>query len=354
MPNTLIRTLYGAEYAPSKRAILLINLGSPRSPEVKDVREYLTEFLMDEHVISIPYLFRALLVKGIIAPRRSPYSAVNYRKIWDEETQTFPLILHTARLAEGLSKEMKLPVAMGMRYGEPSTSAALQEISFLEGIEEVSVLPLYPHYTRSSFQTAEEHVYREAKRLGVKYKFRRIEPFYAHPSYRAVLADSIRPSLSEPFDKLIVSLHGIPLSHVDQTCGEDNGNPTHCYDRADSHTPREAAICYRLHCESTVQYLKNDLGLEQNKVELVYQSRLGWHPWLKPYMKDRVAEWANEGYKRLVVVCPGFICDCLETYYEIDEEYHEEFLASGGILFRCVPCLNSSPAFIKVLAEIVS
>lgn len=353
MTDISIQSLYGAEYAPQRRAVLLVNLGSPRSPEVSDVRDYLTEFLMDEHVISLSYFFRSLLVKGIIAPRRAPYSAQNYKTIWDDEAKCFPLIQHTARIALGLSETMRLPVAMGMRYGAPSVAEALEELSALEGVEEVVLVPLYPHYTRSTFLTAEEYVCREAKRLGVNYRFRCITAFYAHAGYRQVLADSIRPYLDEPFDKLIVSLHGIPLSHLTKPCAEHNGKPTYCYDRLHSHSPEEASECYRLHCESTAQYLIADLGLPEHKVELVYQSRLGWHPWLKPYMKGRVQEWAAEGSKRLLVVCPGFICDCLETYYEIDEEYHTEFLASGGETFRYIPCLNSSPEFIRTLVDII-
>lgn len=354
MSATSVKSIYGVEYAPSRRAVLVVNLGSPRSPEVVDVRAYLTEFLMDEHVISIAYPLRALLVKGIIAPRRAPYSAKNYRTIWDEITRTFPLVAHTARIAEGLAQQTSMPVAMAMRYGEPSTASALEALTQIRGLEEVVVLPLYPHYTRSSFYTAVEHVYSEAKRLGVFYSLSCVRPYYDYPPYRAALADSVRPYLGQDFDKLIVSLHGIPLSHLDRSCVYSNGKTNYCYDRPAEHQSGGAEPCYRYHCESTARFLAEDLGLSEDRVELVYQSRLGWHPWLKPYMKERIQSLPREGAKRVLVVCPGFVCDCLETYYEIDQEYHEEFLAAGGTTFTYIPCLNSSSSCIDLFSSIIS
>lgn len=349
-----IQAIYGTKYLFAKRAVLVVNLGSPRSPKVDDVRAYLSEFLMDKHVINLAYPLRAALVKGIIAPRRAPYSAENYKTIWDEASQTFPLITHTARIACGLSEQIKLPVAMAMRYGEPSAVEALEALSRMHCVEEVIVLPLYPHYTRSSFYTAVEHIYKEAGRLGVPYRLLCVRPFYDHPLYRETLANSVRPYLSKPFDKLIVSLHGIPLSHLSKACARDNGTTNYCFERAAQHRNQEDEPCYRLHCESTAQFLVQDLGLEASKVELVYQSRLGWHPWLKPYMKERIEQLVGEGAKNILVVCPGFVCDCLETYYEIDEEYHEEFLSSGGASFTYIPCLNSSSACIHLLCTLVS
>lgn len=348
-----IQSIYGARFYFQRRAVLVVNLGSPRSPEVADVRSYLTDFLMDEHVISLHHLLRTILVKGIIAPHRAPYSAQNYRTIWDEETKTFPLIAHTARIAEGLSERMRLPVAMAMRYGEPSAATALEALEQLRGLEEVVVLPLYPHYTRSSFFTAVEHIYREAKRLGVSYELLCVRPFYDHQLYREVLASSVRPYLNRPFDRLIVSLHGIPLSHLAKPCAQHNGDTSFCYNRVEAHRDVTSEPCYRLHCECTAKYLAQDLGLESSRVELVYQSRLGWHPWLRPYMKERIQQLPTEGVKDILVVCPGFVCDCLETYYEIDEEYHEEFLAAGGRSFTYIPCLNSSADCIDLLARLV-
>lgn len=354
MSTISIQAIYGTKYFFSKRAVLVVNLGSPRSPDVADVRAYLKEFLMDKHVINLAYPLRAALVKGIIAPRRAPYSAENYKTIWDEVSNTFPLITHTASIAKGLSEQMKLPVAMAMRYGEPSARAALESLAQLRGLEEVVVLPLYPHYTRSSFFTAVEHIYKEAKRQGIHYKLLCVRPFYDHLRYRKALAESVRPYMSQPFDKLIVSLHGIPLSHLSKECTRDNGNTSYCFDRTDEHRNSDEEPCYRLHCECTAKFLAEDLGLEKERVELVYQSRLGRLPWLRPYMKERIQSLPKEGVKDILVVCPGFVCDCLETHHEIDEEYHKEFLASGGRSFTYIPCLNSSPSCIELLSSIIS
>lgn len=330
-----------------------MNLGSPESPRVEDVAKYLSTFLMDEHVISIPRFWRSILVKGIIAPRRAPHSAATYRTIWDEENQTFPLVAHTASLARRLSDWLEMPVAIAMRYGEPSMEDAVMSLMALERIKEVVLVPLYPHYTKSTILTATEHAHATIKRLGATFATRTTKPYYNNRKYRTALAESVRPYLQEPYDKLVISLHGIPISHLDAPCARHNGKATHCLERESQHSDEEKRTCYRLHCESTGVYLREDLGLPESKVEVVYQSRLGFHPWLKPYMKARVPQWAGEGYKRVVVVSPGFACDCLETIYELNEEYHQEFLRSGGESFTYVPCLNSSESFVEVLADLV-
>lgn len=352
MTEIPIQSIYGASY-PRSRAVLLVNLGSPDSPNVEDVATYLKTFLMDEHVIGLSYFWRSLLVKGLISPSRAPRSAKTYATIWDTQTRTFPLIRHTATLARGLADCLEMPVALAMRYGKPEMRDALLGLMSLERIREVIVVPLYPHYTRSTFLTAQEYVERMAAELGASFCLKAIAPFYSHTSYRQVLAQSIRPYLEGGFDRLIVSFHGIPLSHLDEACAAHNGSAHHCYDRIEAHGPDQRSTCYRLHCESTVAFLAQDLGLEDNQIELAYQSRLGWHPWLKPYMKQRVPHWPLEGAKRVAVVCPGFVCDCLETLYEIDREYREAFMAAGGTSFTYVPCLNSSSDFVEVLAKLV-
>lgn len=352
MDKVPIQSLYGASY-PRSRAVILMNLGSPDSPKVEDVAAYLTTFLMDKHVISIPRFWRSLLVKGIIAPRRAPRSAEAYRSIWDESSQSFPLISHTAQLARALSDKLEMPVAMAMRYGKPSMEDAVMALMALDRIKEVVIIPLYPHYTKSTILSAVEHAQTIIKRLGATFATSTIKPYYNNRRYRTALADSVRPYLQNPYDKLVISLHGIPTSHLDAPCARHNGKATHCLDRESQHTEQEQQTCYRLHCESTGAYLREDLGLPASKVEVVYQSRLGFHQWLKPYMKERVPQWAQEGCRRVVVISPGFACDCLETIYELNEEYHQEFLHSGGESFVYVPCLNSSPGFVEVLSDLV-
>lgn len=352
MPKLEIHNVYKAEgREQSGTAVLLINLGSPASPEVKDVATYLKTFLMDERVISISPFWRSLLVKGIIVPSRAKYSARNYKYIWEAESETFPLISHSAKLAEALAQKTGRYVGLAMRYGKPDMDDTLKELYSL-GVRKLLVLPLYPHYTRSSFETASVHALERLKALGLDMELQLMGAFYDNQAYRKVLADSIRPHLKSNPDKLIVSMHGIPLSHLTRPCQADNGNTNRC--RLSTHTPQQGATCYRLHCEETTEFLRQDLGLDADKVELVYQSRLGNHEWMRPYFADRVKQWAKEGSKRIAVVCPGFICDCLETIHEVDVEYREEFLHNGGEELNYIPCLNSSEAFVEVLEELIS
>ncbi len=329
----------------------MVNLGSPNSPEVADVASYLKTFLMDERVISIPYFWRTVLVKGLIVPRRAKYSALNYRHIWDEETQSFPLIYHSSKLAEALANKMQRCVGLAMRYGEPSMDDTLKQLKEL-GVRRVKVLPLYPHYTRSSFETASVYALERLRALGLDLDLEIMDAFYADDDYRKVLADSVRPHVQKDVDKLIVSMHGIPLTHLAQPCRVDNGRTgLRC---ASSNPEQQRRTCYRCHCEATVNFLREDLGLEANQIELVYQSRLGNQEWMRPYFADRVKVWAQEGAKRIAVVCPGFVCDCLETIHEVDVEYKEEFLQYGGERLDYIPCLNSSEAFVSVLEKILS
>lgn len=347
---TDIRSLYGEQYK-SEHAVLLVNLGSPASCQVPDVKAYLTEFLMDERVISIPHFWRTLLVKGMIVPRRSPHTAKLYRKIWDEEDQTFPLVKHSADLALALSLEMQCPVALAMRYGAPLMDDALNALSQLEGIKTVTIVPLYPQYTRSTYETASVYALERSVALQVRYKMQVLPPFYAEPEYRSALAESIRPYLSQDYDRLLISLHGIPLSHLSKYCSGENGRTDYCVHRG--HNPVDEVSCYRLHCESTAQFLAEDLSLPPERLEVAYQSRLGNQEWLKPYLADRIKALPNEGIQKILAVCPGFICDCLETIHEVDDEYHQLFLASGGKSFTYIPCLNSSTAIVQALSAII-
>ncbi len=347
--NIAIQSLYGSHY-PSDYAVLLINLGSPKSPHIKDVKTYLKEFLMDKRIIGLPYPIRAFLVKCVVVPSRAKYSSKNYETIWDKKDQSFPLIRNSARIANELSKQIQAPVALAMRYAEPSMSKVLKSLKQLAP-KKVIVLPLYPHYTASSFETAAEHCLKTNKDLGLNLNLEVLGAFYNHKTYRKVLAESIKPYLTQDFDKLIVSMHGIPISHLNKPCQANNGNRKHCLNTV--HSPAEARQCYRLQCETSVQFLKEDLGLRDEQVELVYQSRVGHTEWIKPYLVERISELPKEGVKKLLIVCPGFVCDCLETLQEIDMAYRKTFLDNGGKSFTYIPCLNDSPDFISTLSKII-
>lgn len=352
MSKFISKNIYGDSWAsPEREAILLVNLGSPNSPEEADVASYLKTFLMDERVISIPHFWRSVLVKGLIVPRRAKHSAANYRHIWDEETESFPLIYHSSKLAESLAEKMQCCVGLAMRYGNPNMDDTLKQLKALH-VRRVKVLPLYPHYTRSSFETASVYALERLRALDLDLDLEIMSAFYDDDSYRKVLADSVRPYLRDDIDKLIISMHGIPLTHLPSPCREQNGQMGLRY--KSSNPEQHRLTCYRCHCEDTMEFLRQDLGLKDEQVELVYQSRLGNQEWMRPYFADRVKCWADEGVKRIAVVCPGFVCDCLETIHEVDVEYKAEFLQHGGECLDYIPCLNSSEAFVSVLEKILS
>ena len=225
------------------------------------MRDYLHTFLMDRRIIGISYPLRYFLVHHLVVPRRAPKSAAHYRTIWDASAQNFPLISHSASIAQQLAELRREPVAVGMRYGHPGTGEALEALAALPDIEEIVIVPLYPHYARSSYETAVAFALEEMRRLGLRPMRLRLQaPFYGETAYRTALADSVREYLTEPFDRLVISMHGIPLSHIPKACREHNGHSAHCADRRTWHERHGEEDCYRLQCEETRRYLAEDLG----------------------------------------------------------------------------------------------
>lgn len=332
------------------KAVLFVNLGSPDSTSVKDVRRYLAEFLMDKRVIDIPALPRFMLVRGIIVPLRAPKSAHKYETIWESEGS--PLVNITKRLTTKFSQASNIPTYMAMRYGNPSPKNTLKEIAQDHPqLQELVVVPLYPHYAMSSYETAVEHV-KEAFNDG-KYRFKLniIKPFYNHPSYIKALANSIKPYLTHPFDKILFSYHGIPERHV--TKSDTTG--CHCLKSENCcSTPSVAhATCYRHQVKETTKLVALELGLDEDKYTLSFQSRLGQAKWLQPYTAEVLAELPAKGAKNILVVCPAFVSDCLETLEEINIEGRDSFLNAGGESFRSIPCLNDSAEWIEALRGMI-
>lgn len=325
-----------------------MNLGSPDSTEVKDVRRYLNEFLMDERVIDVSYLLRLLLVRGIISPFRAPKSAQAYRSIWTKEGS--PLIVLSRQLKDTLQQMVEEPVVIAMRYGNPSPKTAFDELlSKNPEIKEVILVPLYPHYAMSSYETAVEY----AKQIHRKYKYSFsltiVPPFYDDADYLSALADSIKPYLDEEYGHLLFSYHGVPERHIHKT------DPTrsHCLKSADCcavHSPAHQ-FCYRHQCMVTTNKVAAMLNIPVKKYSMSFQSRLGRDEWLKPYTAVRLEQMPKEGIRKLLVVCPAFIADCLETLEEIAEEGKELFMRAGGETFTMIPCLNIQPAWVATLKK---
>lgn len=336
---------------PTTKAILLMNLGSPDSPAVKDVKSYLHEFLMDERVIDMPFWRRWLLVKGIIVPFRAPKSAHAYASIWTPEGS--PLLVITRQLQAALQQLVTEPVEIAMRYGHPSPGEAYDSLlKKYPELREVTVIPLYPHYAMSSYETAVE--YARAAHLAKTYPFQLqfIKPFYQEMNYIRALAESMRPYLSQGYDHLLFSYHGVPVRHILK--GDTTGS--HCLRSQDCCQTTSSAHnrCYRHQCFATTQLVAHELGLTKESYSISFQSRLGRDPWLEPFTAARLAELPKQGAKRILVVCPAFVSDCLETLEEIAIGGKEIFLEAGGHDFTMIPCLNTLPAWVKTLAGYVT
>lgn len=334
---------------PKKRAIILMNLGSPDSTEVKDVQKYLDEFLMDKRVIHAPWFFRALLVKGIIVPFRAPKSAEAYRTIWWKEGS--PLIEITRRLQKAVQERVNIPVEIAMRYGNPTPKVAYDNLlQQVPDLEEVILFPLYPHYAMSSYETAVEYM----KEIKEKYKYKFcltiIPPYYNDKGYVASLAASIKPYLNEGYDKIVFSYHGIPERHV--KLADTTG--CHCLKAENCCSVPSAAHkeCYRHQTFETTRLTVDALGIPAEKVEQTFQSRLGRDKWLLPFTAVRLSEYPNEGVKKVLVVCPAFVSDCLETLEEMAIGGKEIFEHAGGEKFTFIPCMNTQTQWVDTLVEL--
>lgn len=331
-----------------KQAILLVNLGSPDSYEVSDVKEYLREFLMDERVIDKAYWFRYLLIEGIILNTRPPKSAEAYKSIWWEEGS--PLIVISRQLQAEVQKHTELPVGLGMRYGNPSIEKGIEElVEKNPGLEEIFMIPLYPHYAMSSYETVvvKAREVAEARFPGLKLGIKNV--FYNDERYLDILAASIKPGLEKDYDHVLFSYHGIPERHVQKT---DFTN-SHCLRIEDCCAKDSPAhqTCYRHQVFETTAEVVKRLGIPEGKYSNSFQSRLGRDPWLQPFSDAVIKDLPRQGVKKLVVVCPAFVSDCLETIEEIGEEAREFFMENGGEEFTLVPCLNANVEWAQLLAQ---
>ena len=335
----------------SKCGYLIINLGSPDSPDVPDVKRYLDQFLMDPYVIDKPWLLRALLVKGLILPKRSINSSEAYRKIWD--TKGSPLILHSIDLLNKLKEQGVGPITLGMRYGNPSIPDACAELlRQAPDLEKIIVLPLYPQYAMSTITTCVKEVEKSLKKLFYTGEMLVIDPFYKHSGYIDVLADSIQKQLPKQWDHLLFSFHGLPERHLMKT------DPTgkHCMKEKDCCNKKcEPAqnFCYSYQCYYVMNKVAEKLNLSKDSYSASFQSRLGRDKWIEPYTDILLEEFPMKGIKRLAVVCPAFVADCLETLEEIEMEGASEFKLAGGEAFHYIKCLNSDDSWINFSKQLL-
>jgi ferrochelatase len=327
-----------------------MNLGSPDSTEVPDVKKYLTEFLMDGRVIDYPWIFRKILISGIIVPTRAPKSAEAYKSVWTDEGS--PLVVITKQQQAALQQQVEEPVEISMRYGNPSMKYAFDKLLEREPmLDEVVAIPLYPHYAMSSYETAVEHAKEVHRKNGYSFKLSFIKPFYNEEHFIEALSESIEPYLQKDYDQILFSYHGLPQRHM--TKADPTGK--HCMKVPNCCDVPSVAhkTCYRHQCWTTTKLIVERLQIPKEKVGFSFQSRLGREEWLKPYTAVRLEELPKEGVKKLIVVCPAFVSDCLETLEEIAMEGKHDFLEAGGEEYTMIPCMNVHPLWIQALTTYV-
>jgi ferrochelatase len=329
------------------KGVLLVNLGSPESPTAKDVKPYLDEFLMDRFVIDVPYLLRALLVRGIILQTRPKKSAEAYARIWTDEGS--PLIVISKKMHQKVASKSAIPVALAMRYGTISILKGLQELHD-KGVNEVMLFPLYPQHAMASTTTILVLAEELRQKHFPEMKFTIVPAFYNKPDYIKVLAESIKKHLEGfEYDHLLFSYHGIPKRHIRKT----DITKSHCkIDRTCCSTPSPAhEFCYSHQCYETTKLVTEYLNIPKEEYSQTFQSRLAGDKWLTPYTDVEVNKMPEKGIKKLAVVTPAFVSDCLETLEEIAMEAKEEFIHHGGEEFMAIPCLNDEEEWCNLVAN---
>lgn len=318
----------------AKTAILLVNLGTPEAPTPAAVRRYLKEFLSDPRVIEIPGVLWWPILNGIVLNTRPRQSAQKYARVWTAEGS--PLKVHTGRLARllagylGSTARTPFAVEFAMRYGDPSIRGALGRLK-AENCDRILVAPLYPQYASATTGSTFDEVARFLQRTRNVPEIRLVKHFHDHPAYLSALANLVRERWRDRGrpDKLLMSFHGLPRNTLER------GDP------------------YHAECQTTARLLAEELQLADDHWDIAFQSRFGRLEWLKPYTASMLADYGKRRLRRVDVICPGFVSDCLETQEEIGIEGKETFLAAGGNEFCLLPCLNERDDWIRALATIV-
>ena len=326
------------------RGVIMLNLGSPDSTDIPDVRRYLKEFLMDERVLDAPTPIRKLVVNAFILPFRPKQSAEAYEEIWTEAGS--PLIVTSLALRDLVAESFDFPIEMAMRYGNPSTPDVVEKL-INQGVDDLYIMPMYPHYAMSSYETAVVAVMDEVRKSKPELKTTLLPPYYDDPGYIAALVESAQSYLQDDYDKLIFSFHGIPQRHLVK------GDPSHqhCMKTPDccNTCHQDHATCYRHQCAMTVEKFVEALDIPKEKYMVTFQSRLGREPWLQPYTDKTLEALPEQGVKKIKIMCPAFTADCLETIEEISGEGAEIFEEAGGESFEQIPCLNTHPTWVEYL-----
>ncbi len=329
--------------------VLIVNLGTPDSPSVPDVRKYLREFLMDGRVIDIPYVNRFLLVNCIIAPFRAPKSAKVYKEVWTE--QGSPLKVYSEELEVLLQNQLgpEYLVSLGMRYQSPSIATALDKLNN-KGLERIIVVPLFPQYASATTGSVHDKVMEIVRGWQIIPEMVYINSFFDHPLFVKAFAELGKKYMSEDhYDHFIFTYHGLPERQIRKgdctnTCLKGSCCDTlHAMNRS----------CYRAQCFATTRLLADQLGIKAEDYTVCFQSRLGKDPWIQPYTEDVILDLCKKGKKRVLAFSPAFVADCLETTIEVGEEYKEVFEKHGGEHWKLVESLNVNPLWVETLVDLV-
>jgi protoporphyrin/coproporphyrin ferrochelatase len=333
-----------------KTGVLIVNLGTPDSPNTPDVRKYLREFLMDGRVIDIPYIPRFLLVNAIIAPFRAPKSAKTYKEVWLPEGS--PLKVYGVAVEKMLQEALgsDYVVKLGMRYQNPSIAVALAEFQRI-GLTDIIVVPFFPQYASATTGSVYEEVMRILSKWQVMPAVKFINQFLAHPKFLAGFVQNAQKYMTEhAYDHFVFSYHGLPERQIRKgDCTKEVCKLGSCCDTLHAMNQH----CYRAQCFETTRLLVKLLDIPEGKYTTCFQSRLGNDPWIKPYTEDLVKELPKRGIKSVLAFSPAFVADCLETTLEVGEEYKELFEEAGGEHWQLVESLNDSPVWVEALVDLV-
>tara|TARA_B100000123_G_scaffold28044_1_gene19107 strand:+ start:381 stop:1412 length:1032 start_codon:yes stop_codon:yes gene_type:complete len=332
----------------NKKGVLLINVGTPDEPTVKSIRDYLREFLLDPDVIDAPYIIRQLLVRGIILRVRPKKITPLYQKIWMDDGS--PLRVYSDRITKALnSMTDDVEFEFAMRYGNPSIMSGLEKLK-AKGVEELLLLPMFPHYAQATTESSLKHSYKQLSKMDWNPKIIEMGHFETDEEYVIPLTKSIQPHIDKD-THLLFSYHGLPVSHVKRI----DKTKSHCQKVSDCCAIKEEAnqLCYGHHCMETTLTVVGLLGLQPDQWSISYQSRIGPVKWLEPSTTNKIEELVKRGVKKIAIVAPAFLADGLETLEELDIGIREHFTELGGEELTVVKCLNDNQDWIEGLYKLV-
>ncbi len=334
-----------------RTGVLLIQLGTPDSPSVSDVRRYLSQFLNDPRVIDIPWLARKILVNGIIVPFRAPKSAKIYKELWEHGNGKSPLLTHTQRVTQLVQERFEsteVTVEMAMRYQNPSLDVVLERMR-KANYDQLIILPLFPQYASASSGSAIDRAMEIISKWWVIPEVKIVSQFWSNEGYIDSIVERAKEFDLKSYDHVLFSYHGLPERQVDKVYeGTDLCGDQPC----ETEVNEKNKFCYKATSYATTRLIAEKLGIPESNYTVCFQSRLD-KKWLTPFSDKVVEEWGKKGAKKLLVFSPAFVADCLETIVEIGTEYQEIFVENGGDKVQLVPSSNDHPRFIDCLVSLI-